>query len=82
MGLSRTAFFLFIFYFFFIKSMSVLGHNPTKERSVVIQISQKIDKCFIIKAKAREMLDHLHIRHPPDHLIIHRSHEVDNGIFL
>ena len=62
--------------------VSKLRNNSSQERRGILQISQNLDKRFVVKTEACEMLNLFNIAHLPDELIIAGSEEAHYLIFL
>ena len=59
-----------------------LRHNPAQKRGGVVQITQGLDKAFIVQAKPGKLLDHFHIAHLFDGFVVTIPQKVHDRVFL
>ena len=80
MGLARPALGLGVFNLLALGAK--LRHNPAQKRGGVVQITQGLDKAFIVQAKPGKLLDHFHIAHLFDGFVVTVPQKVHDRVFL
>ena len=80
MRLPRTALGLLVLDLLYLRTK--LRNDTSNERCRIAKLTKHLDKALIVKSKAREMLDLLNVGHLLDKLIIARSEESDELVFL